>query len=84
MEMKNLSLPECTRFNAAAEYEIQFLDHIILQSLGNMDNLDQKNGEWETAHQSTFWSPLWITVTFAESPNMKSIINLGAQWNTIT
>lgn len=43
--MNNLSLPECTHFNAAAEYEIQFLDHIILQSLGNMDNLDQKNGQ---------------------------------------
>jgi len=40
-----MSLPEYIWFYAAAEYKIQFIDHIIPQALTNMDNLDQMNGQ---------------------------------------
>lgn len=43
-ENEHLS-PHCTHFNAATEYEIQFLDHITPQYLANTNYLDQRNGQ---------------------------------------
>lgn len=50
--------PDCIHFYAAAEYEIQFLDHTIPQYLANTNYLDHGNGPGKTDHQNIFWNPL--------------------------